>query len=56
MLVGWHIDQGASGGVALDGLNVAFFAYVPGHMLQTKWRVALYPKPPTATDIHCALR
>ncbi|WP_206996394.1 DUF1326 domain-containing protein [Trinickia mobilis] len=42
VLVGWHIDQGTSGGVALDGLNAAFFAYVPGHMLQTKWRVALY--------------
>jgi hypothetical protein len=28
--------------VTLDGLNTALFAYAPGHMLQTKWKVALY--------------
>jgi hypothetical protein len=28
--------------VQLDDLNAALFAYAPGHMLQTKWQVALY--------------
>lgn len=41
-LVGWHIDEGALDDVSLDGLNVALAAYAPGHMLETKWRVALY--------------
>ncbi len=41
-LVGWHIDQGKFADTALDGLNAALFAYAPGHMLQTKWKVALY--------------
>lgn len=26
----------------LDGLNIALFAYSPGHMLQNPWKVALY--------------
>ena len=38
----WHIDSGSFGEVALDGLNVALMIYSPGHMLQTKWQVALY--------------
>ena len=42
MLIGWHIDQGTFAAVTLDGLNIALFAYSPGHMLQNKWRVALY--------------
>ena len=42
VLIGWHVDQGEFADVALDGLNVALFAYSPGHMLQNKWRVALY--------------
>ncbi len=41
-LIGWHIDQGTFAGAALDGLNAALFAYAPGHMLETKWKVALY--------------
>ncbi|AXE92637.1 DUF1326 domain-containing protein [Paraburkholderia sp. DD10] len=41
-LIGWHVDQGEFAGVTLDGLNIALFAYAPGHMLQNKWRVALY--------------
>lgn len=41
-LIGWHIDQGMFAGTALDGLNAALFAYAPGHMLETKWKVALY--------------
>jgi len=41
-LIAWHIEQGNSGTLALDGLNVALLAHSPGHMLQTKWKVALY--------------
>lgn len=41
-LIGWHIDQGTFSDTTLDGLNAALFAYAPGHMLQTKWKVALY--------------
>ncbi len=41
-LIGWHIDQGGFGDTRLDGLNAALFVHTPGHMLQTKWQVALY--------------
>lgn len=41
-LIGWHIDKGNFGDTRLDGLNAALFAHTPGHMLQTKWKVALY--------------
>ena len=42
LLVGWHIDKGNFERVSLDGLNVALAAHSPGHMLKTKWKVALY--------------
>jgi hypothetical protein len=42
VLIGWHVDHGACAGVALDGLNAALFVYSSGHMLQSKWKVALY--------------
>ncbi len=42
VLVAWHIDEGALDDVALDDLNVALAAHSPGHMLETKWQVALY--------------
>jgi hypothetical protein len=41
-LVGWHIESGKFTNVNLDGLNVALALYSPGHMLEVKWRVALY--------------
>jgi len=41
-LIGWHIDQGSFGDVVLDGLNVALAVHSPGHMLDVKWKVALY--------------
>ena len=41
-LVAWHVDEGKDGAVALDGLNVAIAVHAPGHMLETKWQVALY--------------
>jgi hypothetical protein len=42
VLVAWHVEQGKDGGVDLAGLNVAIAIHSPGHMLQTKWRAALY--------------
>jgi hypothetical protein len=41
-LIGWHVDHGSFDDTQLDGLNAALFAHSPGHMLQTKWKVALY--------------
>jgi hypothetical protein len=42
VLVAWHIDKGNFGATSLDGLNTALAAHSPGHMLETKWNVALY--------------
>jgi len=42
LLVAWHIDEGRFGDLELDGLNAALAVHSPGHMLQVKWRVALY--------------
>jgi hypothetical protein len=42
VLVGWHIDKGSFERVSLDGLNAALAAHSPGHMLKSKWKVALY--------------
>lgn len=42
VLVAWHVDQGTDGAVDLSGLNVAMAIHSPGHMMQTKWRAALY--------------
>ncbi len=38
----WHIDNGRFDDTVLDNLNVAFALHAPGHMLETKWQVALY--------------
>jgi hypothetical protein len=42
VLVAWHIDKGNFGSMSLDGLNTVLAAHSPGHMLQVKWKVALY--------------
>jgi hypothetical protein len=42
VLVAWHVEQGSDGEVSLDGLNIAMAVHAPGHMMQTKWRAALY--------------
>jgi hypothetical protein len=42
VMLAWHIDKGRFGSVRLDGLNTALLAVTPGHMMQTKWKVALY--------------
>ena len=41
-LVGWHIDKGRFGDVALDGLNVAVGVYTPGNMVEKNWTAVLY--------------
>jgi len=41
-LLSWHIDQGRFGDVNLDGLNAVLAINSPGHMMEGKWRVALY--------------
>jgi hypothetical protein len=42
VLIAWHIDQGSFGETDLDGLNAVLAAHSPGHMLEGKWKVALY--------------
>lgn len=42
VLVGWHVESGKDGDVALDGLNLALAVHAPGHMMETKWRAAAY--------------
>ena len=49
VLVGWHIENGNFSNTSLDGLNVALAAYAPGHMLEVKWKAALYVDE-TATE------
>jgi len=41
-LLAWHIDQGSFGDVKLDGLNAVLAVNSPGHMMDGKWKVALY--------------
>ena len=41
-MVAWHIEEGRHGSTSLDGLNVALAAHSPGHMMEVKWKVALY--------------
>ena len=42
LLLAWHIDQGRFGQIDLDGLNAVLAVHSPGHMMETKWKVALY--------------
>jgi hypothetical protein len=41
-LAAWHIEDGQFADTKLDGLNVAIALHAPGHMLEVKWRAALY--------------
>ncbi len=41
-LIGWHIDKGGFEDVTLDGLSVVLAADIPGHIVEVKWKVALY--------------
>jgi hypothetical protein len=42
LLLAWHIDHGRFGQIDLDGLNAVLAVDSPGHMLEVKWKVALY--------------
>jgi hypothetical protein len=42
VVIAWHIDKGSFGKVSLDGMNAVLMAHSPGHMMQSKWKVALY--------------
>lgn len=55
VVVAWHIDKGSFEGASLDGFNVALLAHSPGHMLQTKWKVALYLDSRASVDQQKAL-
>jgi len=55
VVVAWHVDTGNFGKVSLNGLNVALMAHSPGHMLQTKWKVALYLDERANTEQQAAL-
>ena len=41
-MLAWHIEQGHHGDTALEGFNAAMAVYSPGHMMEGKWKVALY--------------
>ncbi len=55
VILAWHIDQGSFGNASLNGLNVALLAHTPGHMMQTKWKVALYLDERASADQQKAL-
>jgi len=41
-IVAWHIDHGAFGELALDGLNVVLLVDATGNMADGKWKAAAY--------------
>jgi hypothetical protein len=41
-LLAWHIDQGRFDDINLDGFNAVLAVNSPGHMMEGKWKVALY--------------
>lgn len=55
VILAWHIDQGSFGNASLNGFNVALLAHTPGHMMQTKWKVALYLDERASADQQKAL-
>src|SRR5258707_5697978 len=42
VLVAWRIVTGNFGPTSLDGLNAVLALHSPGHMMQVKWKAALY--------------
>jgi len=42
VVIAWHVDAGQFGDVDLKGCNAVMLGYAPGHMMQNKWKVALY--------------
>jgi len=55
VVLAWHIDEGSFSSVTLDGLNAALLAVVPGHMMLTKWKVALHLDATATADQQKAL-
>ena len=55
VLVAWHIDTGHFGATSLDGLNTVLAVYSPGHMMQVKWKAALYVDERASEDQRNAL-
>lgn len=41
-MVGWHIERGHYGQVALDGLNIVVVLNAPGPMAEGNWKAVLY--------------
>ncbi len=42
MVVAWHIDRGSYDGTPLDDRNVVMAIHSPGHMMEVKWKAAVY--------------
>jgi hypothetical protein len=42
VMIGWHIERGRFGDIALDGLNIIHMVDVPGLMVDGGWRLARY--------------
>ena len=41
-IVAWHFDKGAIEGVDVSGRTIALIAHVPGNILESNWRAAVY--------------
>ena len=41
-ILAWHVNEGKQGDTDLAGLNVVVAVHSPGHMMETKWKVAMY--------------
>ena len=55
VLVAWHIERGSFGSTNLDGLNIVMAAHSLGHMMQVKWKAALYVDERASQEQHDAL-
>jgi hypothetical protein len=54
--IAFHIDRGAYGATALDGLNAVVMAHAPGPMVNGDWSVALYLDERADDDQRAALQ
>ena len=41
-ILGWRIEEGHYGNTRLDGLNVVFYARMPGNIFQGNWTAGVY--------------
>jgi hypothetical protein len=42
VVLGWRIEEGRYGNTRLDGLNVVFYARMPGNIFQGNWTAGVY--------------